>query len=50
MLESLGKRDFKLVSFKMIKVGCDQFDITSSTTCFCLKTNRSDRSFAVHKF
>ena len=45
--------DFTLVSYKMIRVDCSQFDKHYSFfhhVRLWLKTNRSDLSFAVHQF
>ena len=45
-------RDFTLVSYKMIKVDSNQFDMHFSFFSYlrvCLKTNRSDLSFTIHK-
>ena len=44
---------FTLVSYKMIRVDYNQFDkhfCFFHYVCLCLKTNRSDLSFNVHKF
>ena len=57
MFESLvmfeSRRGFTLVSYKMIRVDYNQFDkhfCFFHYVCLCLKTNRSDLSFDIHKF